>query len=179
MFEVESMRIFFLSRHISLRDAIQSISEERVFDYILRCLESLNRLGIKDCVLAVAGLNPHCGEHGLFGEEEQKYIIPAVKKANELGKKVEGPVSADAIFHNALKGRYNAVLSLYHDQGHIAAKTYNFEKTVSITIGLPFLRTSVDHGTAFDIANTGKASEVSMVEAIKVAAKYASHYRVD
>ena len=125
----------------------------------------------------MAGLNPHCGEHGLFGQEEGLEIRPAVAEARALGLPVEGPVAADSVFHLARTGRYAAVLSLYHDQGHIACKTLDFERTVSLTLGLPFLRTSVDHGTAFDIAWTGKASAVSLIEAISAAARYAVSYR--
>ena len=123
--------------------------------------------------MAIAGLNPHSGEHGLFGSEEMDQIAPAVELLKSKGYNVAGPVSADSVFHLALQGRYNSVLSLYHDQGHIAAKTYDFERTISITCGMNVLRTSVDHGTAFDIAGQNKASAVSMIEAITVAAKYA------
>ena len=133
-------------------------------------------LGIRDGTIAVAGLNPHCGEHGLFGDEE-RHIEKAVEEAIKMGYKVEGPIGADSVFYLAYKGRYDAVLSLYHDQGHIATKTLDFERTIAITIGLPFLRTSVDHGTAFDIAGTGKASHISMLEAILTAAKYSNSYK--
>jgi 4-hydroxythreonine-4-phosphate dehydrogenase len=127
---------------------------------------------VTEGTLAVAGLNPHSGEHGLFGDEEVNHIEPAVREAQHRGYRVAGPVPADSVFYQALKGRYSAVLSLYHDQGHIAAKTLDFERTISLTLGLPFLRTSVDHGTAFDIVGTGKVSAVSMKEAILVAANY-------
>jgi len=173
MFQVSGMRIFFLTRHLSLRGAIDSISKARVLDYIIRCTEALRAIGEGKKPLAVAGLNPHCGEHGLFGDEEVRHIIPAVEEAQRMGYPVEGPIGADSVFHLALEGIYSGVLSLYHDQGHIAAKTYNFEKTVSVTLGLPILRTSVDHGTAFDIAGTGRASPVNMIEAVMVAAEYA------
>ena len=176
MFQVDNLRVFFLTRHLSLRKACDLVTKERVYDYIVRSRDALEVLGIRDAKIAVAGLNPHSGEHGLFGDEEVKEIEPAIKKAQEEGIKVVGPVPADSVFYFALKGHYDAVLSLYHDQGHIATKMVDFERTVSITNNLPFLRTSVDHGTAFDIAGTGKASEVSMVEAIKVAAKYAFNF---
>jgi 4-hydroxythreonine-4-phosphate dehydrogenase len=143
----------------------------------MRCTKALEILGVNGGVMAVAGLNPHGGEHGLFGDEETSEIMPAVKEARALGFNVEGPVPADSVFHFALQGRYNSVLSLYHDQGHIAAKTLDFERTISVTIGLPFLRTSVDHGTAFDIAGTGRASAVSMAEAIRLAAKYSPRFK--
>jgi 4-hydroxythreonine-4-phosphate dehydrogenase len=172
MFQVRGLRVFFLSRHVSLRRACELITRERVFQTIVRCSEALNRLGGRDGTLAVAALNPHRGEQGLFGDEEVNHIEPAVKDAQRRGCRVVGPMPADSVFHQALQGKYDAVLSLYHDQGHIATKTLDFEKTVSVTLGLPFLRTSVDHGTAFDIAGTGKASAVSMKEAILVAAEY-------
>jgi 4-hydroxythreonine-4-phosphate dehydrogenase len=127
--------------------------------------------------MAVAGLNPHCGEHGLFGFEEEREIAPAVEQARRDGHAVEGPVGADSVFALALKGRFNSVLSLYHDQGHIAAKTLDFEHTVSLTLGMPILRASVDHGTALDIAGKGCASAVSMIEAIAVAVKYAPYFK--
>ena len=120
----------------------------------------------------MAGLNPHSGEHGLFGTEEVEIIAPTVELLKKQGYAVEGPVSADSVFHQAYSGKYRAVLSLYHDQGHIATKTLDFEKTIAITHSMPYLRTSVDHGTAFDIAWTGKASSVSMKEAVLLAAKY-------
>lgn len=176
MFEVRGMRVFFLTRHVSLRKACDMATKTRIADYIHRCTEALKRLGVTEGVMAVAGLNPHSGEHGLFGNEEVEHIEPAVVEAQKLGYQVVGPVGADSVFHLALKGKFNSVLSLYHDQGHIATKTLDFEKTIAITLGLPFLRTSVDHGTAFDIAGKGLASEVSMTEAILLAAKYSEHY---
>ena len=136
-------------------------------------MKALERLGITKGTLAIAGLNPHCGEHGLFGEEEMTEIEPAVRELNAMGYSVAGHLGADSVFHLALQGRFIAVLSLYHDQGHIATKTLDFEKTIAITNGLPFLRTSVDHCTAFDIAGQGVASPVSMIEAILLANKYA------
>lgn len=177
MFEVRSMRIFFLTRHLSLRDAIDQMTAERVHDYLIRCDKALQRLGLASRKFAVAGLNPHSGERGLFGREEVDEIEPGIERARRDGIDAVGPVPADSVFYQALNGRYDAVLSLYHDQGHIAAKMTDFERTVSITNGLPFLRTSVDHGTAFDIAGTGKASSVSMEECIKLAAQYAPKFR--
>ena len=147
-----------------------------MYEFIHRCAKALEVLGVKNPRLAVAGLNPHSGEHGLFGDEEVREIEPAIAKAQADGLNVVGPVAADSVFHFALKGRYDAVLSLYHDQGHIATKMVDFERTISITNNMPFLRTSVDHGTALDIAGTGKVSEVSMVEAIKLAAQYAPNF---
>lgn len=172
LFEVHGMRVFFLSRHVSLKKACELVKKERIKDYVKRCSEVLKKLGVSSGTMAIAGLNPHSGEHGLFGDEEDSEIVPAVKELVAEGFAVEGPVSADSVFHQALQGKYNSVLSLYHDQGHIATKTLDFERTIAITGGLPFLRTSVDHGTAMDIAGTGKASDVSMVEAILLAVKY-------
>ena len=148
MFETRGLRIFFLTRHMSLRKAIESITAERVKRYIERCSEALDSIGVRDGELAVAGLNPHCGEHGMFGNEETDIIEPAVSEMRARGFKVCGPVSADSVFHKAYTGQYRAVLSLYHDQGHIAAKTLDFERTVSVTHSMPYLRTSVDHGKA-------------------------------
>ncbi|MBQ9988433.1 MAG: 4-hydroxythreonine-4-phosphate dehydrogenase PdxA [Clostridia bacterium] len=176
MFEVHGMRVFFLTRHVSLSRACELVTKERLVDYIDRCTEALRRLGVNDGTMAVAGLNPHSGEHGLFGNEEVEQIEPAIKEAREKGFDVVGPVSADSVFHLALQGRYNSVLSLYHDQGHIATKTLDFERTIAITNSLPFLRTSVDHGTALDIAGKGIASALSMTEAILLAAKYAPNF---
>ena len=172
LFEVRNMRVFFLSRHVSLRKACDMVTSVRVMDYVKRCTKALAQLGIKEGTMAVAGLNPHSGEHGLFGTEEMEAIVPAVEALKKQGYLVEGPVSADSVFHLALQGRYNSVLSLYHDQGHIATKTLDFERTIAITCGMPILRTSVDHGTAYDIAWQNKASFVSMEEAILVACKY-------
>lgn len=176
MFETNGMRIFFLTRHVSLREMLDLITKDRIKDYVVRCLEALKRLGVTDGTMAIAGLNPHSGEHGLFGWEEVNEITPAVKELQAEGYNVVGPISADSVFHQAALGRYNSVLSLYHDQGHIAAKTLDFEKTIAITNGMPILRTSVDHGTAFDIAGKNIVSEVSMVEAILLAAKYAPNF---
>ena len=177
MFEVRGMRVFFLTRHVSLRRACDMITKDRILDYIDRCTKALNSLGVQNGAMAIAGLNPHSSDNGLFGDEEQLHITPAVEQAKLLGYSVEGPIGPDSVFHQALMGKYNSVLSLYHDQGHIATKTLDFEKTIALTLGLPFLRTSVDHGTAFDIAGTGQASDISMTEAILLAAKYGQSYQ--
>ncbi|MGF1613774.1 MAG: 4-hydroxythreonine-4-phosphate dehydrogenase PdxA [Gammaproteobacteria bacterium] len=176
LFEVRGLRVFFLTRHVALRDACELITRDRVLDYILRGTTALKRLGVTEGTMAVAGVNPHAGEHGLFGREECDHIEPAVREAQSIGIDVVGPIPADSVFHFALEGRYTSVLSMYHDQGHVACKTLDFERTIAITNGLPFLRTSVDHGTAFDIAGQGVASPVSMVEAIRLAAKYAPYF---
>ncbi|TDL86641.1 4-hydroxythreonine-4-phosphate dehydrogenase PdxA [Vibrio vulnificus] len=176
MFEVNGMRIFFLTRHLSLKDAIGQMTKERVRDYLVRCDKALQRLGVENRRFAVAGLNPHSGEGGLFGWEEVEQIKPGIEAAVKDGINAVGPVPADSVFFQALNGKYDAVLSLYHDQGHIAAKMTDFHRTISITNGLPFLRTSVDHGTAFDIAGKNIAASVSMEECIKLAAQYAPNF---
>ena len=173
MFEVKGLRIFFLTRHLSLAEAIRRVTAERTLDALRRSAAALGTLGVTSPRLAVVALNPHGGEHGLFGDEEERELAPAIARAREEGIDARGPLPADSVFWHAAGGRFDAVLSLYHDQGHVAAKMYDFERTVSITCGLPFLRTSVDHGTAFDIAGTGRASEVSLLEAVRAAARYA------
>lgn len=176
MFETNGLRVFFLTRHVSLRQMLDMIKKDRIKDYVKRCTKALEKLGVTDGAMAIAGLNPHCGEHGLFGYEEVEEIMPAIEELQAEGYNVVGPIGADSVFHQAAQGRYTSVLSLYHDQGHIATKTLDFEKTIAITNGMPILRTSVDHGTAFDIAGTGKVSAVSMVEAILLAAKYSPNF---
>ncbi len=177
MFEVNGMRVFFLSRHVSLRQACDMVKKERIIDYVKRCMESLKKLGVTEGTMAIAGLNPHCGEHGLFGDEEVNEVMPAIEELQKEGYNVVGPIGADSVFHQALQGRFNSVLSLYHDQGHIATKTLDFNRTIAITGGMPILRTSVDHGTAFDIAGTGEASSISMIEAILLAVKYSQNFK--
>ncbi|MFC1707107.1 4-hydroxythreonine-4-phosphate dehydrogenase PdxA, partial [Planctomycetota bacterium] len=173
LFLAGNLRVFFLTRHVSLRRACELVTRERVVEAIERCATVLRQLGVSRGGLAVAALNPHCGDGGLFGDEEVREIAPAVAEARERGLAVEGPIGADSVFHLARQGEYAAVLSLYHDQGHIACKTLDFHRTVSVTCGLPFLRTSPDHGTAFDIAGKGLASPASMIEAILTAARLA------
>lgn len=175
MFQVHNLRVFFLSRHVSLRKACDLVTEENMYEFIVRSKEALKELGIEDAKIAVAGLNPHCGEHGLFGDEERG-IEKAIERAKLEGINVVGPIGADSVFFFGLQGSYDAVLSLYHDQGHIATKTVDFHRTISITNNMPFLRTSVDHGTAFDIAGKNIANEISLEEAIRLAAEYAPNF---
>ena len=177
LFQVFDLKVFFLSRHVSLANAIRLITRGRVLDYLRRCSAALEALGVAKPRLAVAGLNPHCGEHGLLGSEEGRELEPAIADARGLGLDVAGPIAADSVFHLARQGAFDAVLSLYHDQGHIATKMVDFYRTIAVTIGLPFIRTSVDHGTAFDLAGKGTADPVSLVEAIRLAASYAPLYR--
>ncbi|MBN1417809.1 MAG: 4-hydroxythreonine-4-phosphate dehydrogenase PdxA [Planctomycetes bacterium] len=177
LFVTGRLRIFFLTRHLPLREVAGAIRTEDVRDALVRAREHLRALGIDDPNLAVAALNPHGGEHGLFGDEEERIIEPGVRAAREAGARVAGIIPADSVFHLALEGAFDGVLSLYHDQGHIAAKTYDFYGTVSFTMGLPFLRTSVDHGTAFPIAGKNAARSRSMEEAIVQATAHAPAFR--
>jgi 4-hydroxythreonine-4-phosphate dehydrogenase len=172
LFVTGKLRVFFYSRHIEFKDISQSLNIPNIVQALSKSTEYLEKMGISEPRLALAALNPHGGEHGMFGREESDILEPSVVKAQEEGLDVHGPIPADSVFHLAHEGHYDAVLSLYHDQGHIATKTLDFHRTVSLTMGLPFLRTSVDHGTAFDIAGKNEASEISMVEAIRAAAKY-------
>ena len=177
MFQVRNLRVFFLSRHLSLKEAINYVTKDHVYRYIHRVYQGMKQLGIEKPRLAIAGLNPHSGEHGLFGWEEVDEIGPALEMAGKDGIQVDGPIGADSVFHLALKGAYDAVISLYHDQGHIATKMVDFDRTISVTVGMPYIRTSVDHGTAFDIAGKNLACETSMCEAIRLAAEYADTYK--
>jgi 4-hydroxythreonine-4-phosphate dehydrogenase len=173
MFVVGKLRIFFLTRHLSLRDAIDALSEERVHDGIVRVDGLLRELGVDDPHIALAALNPHAGEGGMMGDEEIRALRPAVERARADGVNVSGPVPADAVFHQGREGRFDGVIALYHDQGHIAAKTLDFFGTVSATLGLPVIRTSVDHGTAYDLAGTWQADARGQVNALRVGAELA------
>ena len=174
MFVVRSLVIFFMARHMSMRQACDEVTADNVCTTLLKAHAAMTRFGQPNARFGVAALNPHAGEHGMFGDEEITQIAPGVERARAAGVNASGPIPGDAVFHQCLQGRYDAVLSLHHDQGHIAAKTFDFERTISITTGMPFIRASVDHGTAFDIAGKGIASAVGMAESIRVAAKYAA-----
>ncbi len=176
VFETRQLRILFLTKHMSLRRAIDSITPELVRKYIGLSHYALRMLGVENGRIAVAALNPHGGENGLLGSEEQEILVPAIRDESS-SYSVSGPYPADSVFHRAANGEFQIVLSLFHDQGHIAAKTYDFHRTISMNIGLPFLRTSVDHGTAFDIAGKWIADETGMVEAIKKSLQYSEKYR--
>jgi 4-phospho-D-threonate 3-dehydrogenase / 4-phospho-D-erythronate 3-dehydrogenase len=170
-----SLKIFFTTRHTSLRKAVDGVTRDAVSAAIREALLALRVFGHDDPRLAVAALNPHGGEDGAFGDEEIVHIGPACEAARSEGAKVFGPIPADSVFHQGLEGRFDGVLSHFHDQGHIAAKTFDFDGTVSVTIGLPILRTSVDHGTAFDIAGTGKASHQTMRSAYEAGVEFAPY----
>ena len=174
MFSCHKLRVFFVSRHMSLVDACHYASKEVILENVINIDKELRKVGIENPLIAVAGLNPHNGDNGLFGTEELTDIGPAVEAAKELGINAVGPCPADSVFNIGKSGKYDAILSLYHDQGHIACKTLDFEKSVTLTFGLPFIRSSVDHGTAFDIAGKGIAGCVSLIESTKVVAEYAA-----
>lgn len=173
MFDCFQMRVFHLSRHISLINAIRYATKENVLNDICRIEKALIDLGIENPKIAVAGINPHCGEGGLFGDEEIKEIIPAIQEAKDRGINAIGPVPPDTLFARGKNGEFDAILAMYHDQGHIPCKTLDLERTVSVTLGLPFLRCSVDHGTAFDIAGKGIATNISMTAALESTIKHA------
>jgi 4-hydroxythreonine-4-phosphate dehydrogenase len=163
------LKVIHVSTHVSLLEAINGLTRERIEKVIELADKTMIPLCRNKPRIAVAGINPHSGENGLFGNEELDLIIPAVKNMRNKGFNVEGPFPPDTVFLNTVKGRFDIVVAMYHDQGHIPLKLLGFERGVNVTTGLPFIRTSVDHGTAFDIAWKGTASERSMIEAIKLA----------
>ncbi|MEE8440325.1 MAG: 4-hydroxythreonine-4-phosphate dehydrogenase PdxA [Spirochaetia bacterium] len=181
----DSLRVVHLSTHVSLREACDRVSRDRVTRVIHLAHVAVKRLGVATPRIAVAGLNPHAGENGLFGREEIEQIAPAVEAVRAEGIEVVGPLAPDTLFPMAAAGDYDCVVVMYHDQGHIPLKLLGFTydrsagftdvQGVNITLGLPIIRTSVDHGTAFDKAGTGTASETSMVQAIHYATQLAHH----
>lgn len=168
---VGRMRVIHVSTHTSLRSACEKVKKGRILTVIRLAHQALHDLGSKKRRIGVAGLNPHAGEGGLFGREEIEEIAPAVEAAKAEGIKASGPFSPDTLFHRLKLGEFDAIVAMYHDQGHIPLKLIGFDRGVNVTVGLPIIRTSVDHGTAFDIAGTGTANPRSMVEAILLAAK--------
>ncbi|HWI63355.1 MAG TPA: 4-hydroxythreonine-4-phosphate dehydrogenase PdxA [Symbiobacteriaceae bacterium] len=166
-----NLRCFFVTVHVSMRKAIDLITRDRVLRCIGVAQSTLQRFGIKSPRIAVAGLNAHAGENGMFGDEEIREINPAVAAAREAGIDATGSWPPDTVFAKAIAGQFDAVVSMYHDQGHIPIKLMGFSDGVNVTAGLPIIRTSVDHGTAFDIAGKGIADEGSMIEAITLATR--------
>lgn len=164
------LRIVLLSTHVSLRRAIELVKSDAIVKLIRLTNRELQRFGIENPRLAVAGLNPHAGESGMFGEEEAAEINPAIEHCREEGINVAGAFAADTVFWRAGRGAFDAVIALYHDQATIAVKSFAFGESVNVTLGLPFVRTSVDHGTAFDIAGKNLAEHSSMNAAIRLAA---------
>jgi len=173
VFLLDNVAVAHVTTHCSLREAIRLVSKERVLVTIRLLHDALRDMGISSPRIAVGGLNPHAGEDGLFGTEEETRIAPAVELARQQKMDVTGPLPPDTVFMRAFKGEFDGVVAMLHDHGFVALKSRDFDKGVNITIGLPIVRTSVGHGTAFDIAGTGKASEKSLLEAIRVAARLA------
>ena len=174
MLASDALIVTHVSTHVSLLNAIRSAKQPRIRTIIQLTVDAVRKL-IPDPRIAVAGLNPHAGEHGLFGDEEIDEIIPAVEWAQAQGFPVEGPFPPDTLFYLAVKRKkFDAIVCMYHDQGHIPSKLLDFEGGVNIALGLPIVRTSVDHGTAFDIAGTGVASTHSLIRAIEFAEKLTS-----
>ena len=172
---VGPMRIMLLTNHVSLREACDLVTSERVLERLRLADAGLRWLGIGRPRIAVAGLNPHAGEEGIFGREEQDAIVPAIRAARAQGIDVVGPFPADTLFVKARDGAFDLTLALHHDQGLLPAKLLGFGRMVTVLFGLPFVRTSVGHGTAYDIAWTGCADHGNMVEAIRVASELAGH----
>ena len=172
-FFADKLRVVLLSTHLSLIDAIALVKKDSLIDLIKFSAGELAKLLGRDVSIAVAGLNPHASEGGMFGSEEQNEIIPAIDHCRSLGINVSGPFAPDTIFLRGYKGDFDGVIALYHDQATIAVKSLSFGSGVNVTLGLPLIRTSVDHGTAYDIAGKGVAEASSMVGAIKLAAELA------
>jgi len=164
-----NLRAAHVSGHLSLKEACDFLSKERILTVIKLAVEAVKKMGIKEPRVAVAGLNPHAGEKGLFGKEEIVHILPAVEEASSGGVNVVGPIPPDTLFYRAKKGEFDLIIAMYHDQGHIPLKMAGFLEGVNITLGLPIVRTSVGHGTAFDKAGKGTASPESLIRAIQLA----------
>jgi 4-hydroxythreonine-4-phosphate dehydrogenase len=171
MLVTDELNVIHVSTHVSLREAIERVRPERELAVIRLAHDALRKLGVESPRVAVAGLNPHAGENGLFGTEDLERIAPAVEEAKGEGIDATGPWPPDTVFMRARRGAFDIVVVQYHDQGHIPVKLMGFDTGVNVTVGLPFFRTSVDHGTAFDIAGTGEADHASMRAAIDLARK--------
>jgi len=170
MLVADKLRVSHVSTHVPLRVAVDRVRPERILKVLRLTNEAVKTLGIANPKIAVAGLNPHAGENGLFGDEEQKYITPAIEEARREGIDASGPYAGDTIFFRTLQGEFDAAIAMYHDQGHVAAKMLGIWRGVNVTLGLPIIRTSVEHGTDFANAGTGRSDPRSLVEAIKLAA---------
>ena len=169
-----NLRVVHVSTHVALEEAIRRVRPARVLEVIELAYNSCRMLGVEAPRIAVAGLNPHASENGLFGVQEAEQVEPAIEMARARGWTVSDPQPPDTVFLRATRGEYDIVVAMYHDQGHIPMKLLAFDSGVNVSIGLPIIRTSVDHGTAFDIAGTGKASEESMLAAVRVAVTMAN-----
>jgi 4-hydroxythreonine-4-phosphate dehydrogenase len=169
MLITRGLRVAHLSTHKSLAEAVEYVKQDIIVAKLKLTISCLRQWGIPSPRIAVAALNPHGGEGGMLGREEIEEIEPAVATLRRSGLNVQGPYPADSVFCRAIAGEFDAVLALYHDQGHIAIKVHNFEDSVTVTMGIPFIRTSVDHGTAFDIAGKNLASHQSLLRALDTA----------
>lgn len=169
MLASDKLRISHVTTHVSLEKAIKLVRPERIMTVIRLTDDAVRQMGIPEPRIAVAGLNPHSGEGGLFGDEETKYILPAIKEARRQGINITGPLPPDSVFLRTLQGQFDAAIAQYHDQGHIAIKMLGITDAVNITLGLPIIRTSVDHGTNFGKAGKGTADPTSLTLAIKLA----------
>jgi len=168
------LRVALASTHVSLRQAVAELRTDAIVRAGLHLVELLKKIGVRRPRIAVCGLNPHAGEGGRFGREDLKIVQPAVGKLKRRTRlPFFGPESADTVFHRAIQGEFDGVVALYHDQGLIPAKLLDFDRTVNVTMGLPVVRCSPDHGTAFGIAGQGKARPDSMIEAVRLAARLA------
>ncbi|MBU0533862.1 MAG: 4-hydroxythreonine-4-phosphate dehydrogenase PdxA [Candidatus Omnitrophica bacterium] len=165
------LRVVLVTRHIPIKNVSKKLTEEKIFTAIKLAHNAGKYFNIPKPIIGVCGLNPHSGEGGTIGDEEIKIIIPAIEKSKKTGINAMGPYASDTIFYKALKGNYDFVVAMFHDQGLIPLKTLYFDEGVNVTLGLPFIRTSPDHGTAYDIAGKGIANPKSMQEAIKLAIK--------
>ena len=174
MLMAKKLRVVHLTTHRSLRMACDYVKKDRILEFLQITHDSFVKWGFDRPSIAAAALNPHGSDGGLLGSEEAEEIAPAVAEARERGINASGPVPADIVFHHAIEGRYDAVLAMFHDQGHIPVKVHGFDESITANLGLPFVRTSVDHGTAFDIAGKGIASHTSMLEAIRLAVALAN-----
>ena len=177
MFESPALRVVLATVHVPLREVPSLVTRELMERTIALTARELPRFGVTTPRLAVAALNPHAGEHGLMGDEDDRVIAPAVAACRARGIEVTGPLAADTVFLRAHRGEFDAVVACYHDQGLIPVKLLAFGHAVNVTLGLPIVRTSVDHGTAFDIAGLGRADHGSMVEAVRLAARLSNHRR--
>jgi 4-hydroxythreonine-4-phosphate dehydrogenase len=174
MFYADVLRVVLATIHIPLADVPRALTRELLEETIELTAKELPRFGWPSPRLALAGLNPHAGEHGLIGLEEDAVMIPAVAASRARGIRIDGPLPADTVFVRAMRGDFDAVIACYHDQGLIPVKLVAFGRAVNVTLGLPIIRTSVDHGTAFDIAGQGIADPSSLVHAVLLAAQLAS-----
>jgi 4-phospho-D-threonate 3-dehydrogenase / 4-phospho-D-erythronate 3-dehydrogenase len=175
MFYSRPLRVVLATVHVPLGDVPKLVTRDGLVDLVRLVASELPRFGFPDPHLGLAGLNPHAGEHGVIGHEDDDVLAPAVAACRAEGIRIEGPLPADTLFVRAVRGEFDAVVACYHDQGLVPVKMVAFGQAVNVTLGIPIIRTSVDHGTAFDIAGKGKADPGSLVEAILLAARLASH----